>query len=969
MKARLIEVGVEDPGIEVLKAGVDDVENLNCELHKTIWTTKPCDRRWVIIIPWPRRASCICTFRFDLNNNMLFCNSDCKPLLRVMFCTNLHRWSMPPCYKPTPDEMYCPKGDLKTNLPSPILGLATDLEPEPMEISTQHSNLSLQQCLHEMFGHVAMKRIRRLLPNHAKAEPMDIVSMDLMGPYDLSVNGGSWLMTARDAGSTYGECHILKRKADATSLAIELMTGWERQSGRAVKVLRTDGNGEFKNDTLKKWCSAKGIVHEFSLPYFHEQNGLAENFNRSVADIGRTILWSSQLPCTFWGFAFIWAAFTLNAIPNSLTDGRTPSEMLFGRSTSINCLKFFGETAFVHIPSEHRRKLDAHAIQAQVVAYLPDYKGWLFWIEATSTFVKSAWATFPRSNKVSISLSNMMKRSIKEHPPQRNRKLEVGFLLNKMELGYFTSKLTVLAQNKAAEALNANISLPKSFKQAMSSADRNKWSHAIRMELSNMKDMGVFEITPIPPGQHVLGGGWVFAVKTDPTRRRRFKARYVARGNLQRPTEDFANTFAPTASFTSLRLVLMLAAKNSWLVSTFDFVSAYLNAPIDETLWIRPPEGLHIPLGHGCLLKKALYGTRQAGRCWWTHLSSHLLQLGFVATPYYSSLYVNTSMDTFVWVHVDNGVVIAKDRRIMDDIKDALAALFHLKWKDGISSIAGIDVSLIPGGYFLSQNAASSDILNRHWTGQWSHKNPLPANITLPTLPDSHQPICQTKFLSIIGSLSYVVNATRPDMCFSVNILSRHQKNPGTEHWKALQHLLGYLKHTADYGVRLCPDPLMGMDVYSDASWGGEFSRSCHGFVALLHGCALLWCAKFLITIAAFSFHAEYMALSVATRHGLWIRELIFSLTGKWLAVDLCCDNASCVKISKDSISNKRTRHSNCDFFITNQALFQGKATLTWIPGVNMIADVMTKPLGPTLHRKFIDAVMASSKGYPAKPP
>ncbi|MBW0542147.1 hypothetical protein O181_081862 [Austropuccinia psidii MF-1] len=749
-------------------------------------------------------------------------------------------------------------------------------------------------------------------------------------------------MTARDAGSTYGECHILKHKADATSLAIALMTRWERQSGRAAKVLRTDGSGEFKNDRLKKWCSTKGIVHEFSLPYFHEQNCLAERFNRSVAEIGRTILWSSQLPHTFWGFAFIWPAFTLNAIPNSLTDGRTPSEMLFGRSAGINRLRIFGETAFVHIPSERRHKLNARTIQARVVAYLPDYKGWLFWIEATSTFVKSAWATFPRSDKVSISLSNLMKRSMKDHPLQRNRKLEVGLLLNKMELGDFTSKLTVLAQDKAAGALYANIYLPKSFKQAMSSGDRNEWSQAIRMELSNMKDMGVFKITPIPPGQCVLGGGW--------------------------PTKDFSNTFAPTASFTSLRLVLTLAAKNSWLVSTFDFLAAYLNAPIDETLWIRPPEGLHIPLGHGCLLKKALYGTRQAGRCWWAHLS-YLLQLGFVATPYDSSLYVNTSMDAFVWVHVDNGVVVAKDRRIMDDIKDALAASFRLKWKDGISSIVGIDVSRIPGGYFLSQNAASSDILNRHWTGQSSHKTPLPANITLPTLPDSHQPIRRTEFLSIIGSLSYVVNATRPDMCFAVNMLSRHQKNTGTEHWKALQHLLGYLKHTADYGVRLCPDPLMGMDVYSDASWGGEFSHSCPGFVALLHGCALLWCAKHLITIAASSCHAEYMALSVASHHGLWIRESIFSLTGKWLAVDLHCDNASCVKISKDSISNNRTRHSDGDFFITNQVLFQGKATLTWIPGVNMIADVMTKPLGPTLHCKFIDAVMASSKGYPAKPP
>ncbi|MBW0481381.1 hypothetical protein O181_021096 [Austropuccinia psidii MF-1] len=330
--------------------------------------------------------------------------------------------------------------------------------------------------------------------------------------------------------------------------------------------------------------------------------------------------------------------------------------------------------------------------------------------------------------------------------------------------------------------------------------------------------MGAFEITAIPPNQLVLGGGWVFAVKADAMSSVRFKARYFAWGNLQCPAVDYANTFTPTASFTSLRLVLTLAAKNSWLVSTFYFVAAYLNAPIDETLWIRPPEGLDVPLGHGCILKKALYGTKQAGRCWWSHLSSHLLNLGFEATLHDSSLYINMSKDAFIWIHVDDSVVVAKDRLVMDDIKNVLTASFRLKWNKGISLIIGVDVSRIPGGYFLSQCGVSNKILNKHWDRKLKHKTPLPANVTLTTLPDSHQPIQRTDFLSIIGSLSCIVNATRPNMCFAVNLLLRHQKNPGTEHWKALKHFLGYLKHTVSYGVCLCPDPSMGIEVYSDAS-------------------------------------------------------------------------------------------------------------------------------------------------------
>ncbi|MBW0503497.1 hypothetical protein O181_043212 [Austropuccinia psidii MF-1] len=145
----------------------------------------------------------------------------------------------------------------------------------------------------------------------------------------------------------------------------------------------------------------------------------------------------------------------------------------------------------------------------------------------------------------------------------------------------------------------------------MNSPDRAQWRTAIEEELRNMND-----IVPLPTGQYVLGGGWVFVKKAaTQSSTMRFKACYVARGNRQAENE-FELTFAPTATFTLLQMLLTIVSLRKWYVNSFDFVVAYLNVDIKEDIWVRPPDGLAVPPGFGCKLWKALYGTKQAGHCW-----------------------------------------------------------------------------------------------------------------------------------------------------------------------------------------------------------------------------------------------------------------------------------------------------------------------------------------------------------------
>ena len=50
-----------------------------------------------------------------------------------------------------------------------------------------------------------------------------------------------------------------------------------------------------------------------------------------------------------------------------------------------------------------------------------------------------------------------------------------------------------------------------------------------------------------------------------------------------------------------------------------------------------------------------------------------------------------------------------------------------------------------------------------------------------------------------MGSLMYVMLCARPDICFTVDIMSKYQSNPCLKHWTVVKHILNYLWRIRDY--------------------------------------------------------------------------------------------------------------------------------------------------------------------------
>ncbi|XP_038726421.1 uncharacterized protein LOC120017315 [Tripterygium wilfordii] len=129
---------------------------------------------------------------------------------------------------------------------------------------------------------------------------------------------------------------------------------------------------------------------------------------------------------------------------------------------------------------------------------------------------------------------------------------------------------------------------------------------------------------------------------------------------------------------------------------------------------------------------------------------------------------------------------------------------------------------------------------------------------------------------SVLSSLMYIMNCTRPDIAYSVNKLSRYTSNPGHEHWKALLRVLGYLNKTKKNALRYGKYPAV-LEGYSDANWisDSEESKSTSGYVFTLGGAAISWKSSKQTCIARSTMESEFIALDKAGEEAEWLRHFL----------------------------------------------------------------------------------------------
>lgn len=129
---------------------------------------------------------------------------------------------------------------------------------------------------------------------------------------------------------------------------------------------------------------------------------------------------------------------------------------------------------------------------------------------------------------------------------------------------------------------------------------------------------------------NVVSSKWVFKIKKNERGEvKRYKARLVARGFTQEYGVDYLETFAPVLKYKSLRLMLALSATTTRKITQLDIKTAFLNADVQEDIYMQAPEGMSVNSDEVLKLKKALYGIKQAPREWNININHYLISIGF----------------------------------------------------------------------------------------------------------------------------------------------------------------------------------------------------------------------------------------------------------------------------------------------------------------------------------------------------
>ena len=91
----------------------------------------------------------------------------------------------------------------------------------------------------------------------------------------------------------------------------------ENQTGRHVKLLRTNNGLEYLSEEFNEFCKDNGIRRHKTVRLTPQQNGLAERMNRTILERVRCMLSNAKLANSFWGEAVNTACYLINRCPSS----------------------------------------------------------------------------------------------------------------------------------------------------------------------------------------------------------------------------------------------------------------------------------------------------------------------------------------------------------------------------------------------------------------------------------------------------------------------------------------------------------------------------------------------------------------------------------------------------------------------------------------------------------------------------
>jgi len=361
-----------------------------------------------------------------------------------------------------------------------------------------------------------------------------------------------------------------------------------------------------------------------------------------------------------------------------------------------------------------------------------------------------------------------------------------------------------------------------------------------------------------------------------------------------------------------------------------------------------------------------------------------------------SNLYYSPTTRLLILLYVDDILLTAPSSRIVEEMKNKLKSHYRMSDLGPAKRYLGIDIVRHEDYIALHQQSFIQDLLKKnkmeHCKGV---STPLDKNTCLhrPRQSDSfgnhsssniaNLPLSTADYQSLVGSLQWLMMATRPDLAYTTSTLGQFNSQPTTESIQAAKRVLRYLQFTSDFALHfpskqsylqnqdsklsqasqsaeLIPDQPIG---YTDSDWAGDKvdRKSTYNYMFTLFATAVSWKSQKSSTVALSTTEAEYIGACEASKEAIWITRLVNDVSPnqarRQTAPNPCLiygDNQGAIALVENPRSHQRTKHIDIRYHFIRQAYQKNLIHLQYIPTAQMTADIFTKALPQEPHYRHM---------------
>lgn len=302
-------------------------------------------------------------------------------------------------------------------------------------------------------------------------------------------------------------------------------------------------------------------------------------------------------------------------------------------------------------------------------------------------------------------------------------------------------------------------------------------------------------------------------------------------------------------------------------------------------------------------------------------------------------------------------VVTGDDQDEIESLQRHLASEFEMKQLGDLKYFLGIEVARSKNGIFLSQRKYILDLLTE--TGMLGCK---PANTPIEQNHKLFHCLNATstdkaRYQRLVGKLIYLSH-TRPDIAYSMCVVSQFMHDPRKPHMDAVERILRYLKSAPGKGLLFTKNNHLKVEGYTDADWAGSADdrKSTLGYFTFVGGNLVTWRSKKQPVVARSSAEAEYRGMAFGVCELLWLRNLLMDLgVDSQDAMKLYCDNTSAIEIAHNPVQHDRTKHVEVDRHFIKEKLDAGIIIFPFVKSEDNLADVLTKAIASNVLCDSLD--------------